>query len=173
MNRRAGFTLLEIVLALAILAGSLAALGEVMRLADENAEKVQGETQAQVLAESLVAELLCGARPMSTINGAVFDPSADPRWEYWVALEPTERQELLAIRVTVSEQLPPELQPARFELVRWVLDPDYLPSETQDSSSSTSGSDTGSGAGTDSSGSSSGSSSAFGDSNAGNSAGGR
>ena len=36
-----GFTLLEIVLSLAILAGSLAALGEVMRLGDRNAETRQ------------------------------------------------------------------------------------------------------------------------------------
>jgi len=162
------FTLLEIVLALAILAGALAALGEVMRLADQNAELVEGETQAQVLAESVMAELLSGARALSDVNGAEFDQETDPRWQYWIALEPTERQELLLVRVTVAQELPPEMQPARYELVRWMLNPDYLPSESQGSSSSTSGTESGTG-----SSSSSGSSSAFGDSSAGNSAGGQ
>ncbi len=41
---RGGFTLLEIILALAILAGSLAALGEVMRMADQNASLTRDET---------------------------------------------------------------------------------------------------------------------------------
>jgi len=167
-TRRPGFTLLEIVLALAILAGALAALGEVMRLADQNAELTEGETQAQVLAESVMAELLSGARPLSTVNGAVFNLDTEPRWEYWVALEPTERRELLLMRVAVAQQLPPEMQPARYELVRWVLNPDYLPSQTQETSSTTSGTETGTGTSN-----SSGSSSAFGDANAGSSAGGQ
>lgn len=162
------FTLLEIVLALAILAGALAALGEVMRLADQNAELVEGETQAQVLAESVMAELLSGARALSDVNGAEFNLGTDPQWQYWIALEPTERQELLLVRVTVAQELPPEMQPARYELVRWMLNPDYLPSESQDTSSSTSGAEAGTG-----SSDTSGSSSAFGDSSGGNSAGGQ
>jgi type II secretion system protein I len=171
MNRRAGFTLLEIVLALAILAGALAALGEVMRLAGQNAELVEGETQAQVLAESVMAELLSGARPLSQVNGEVFNMATDPRWEYWITLEPTERNELLLVRVAVSQQLPPEMEPARYELIRWMLDPETLPSDSQDSSASS-----GTEAGTDTSSlsaSSSASSSAFSDSSAGNSAGGQ
>ena len=55
-----GFTLLEIILALAILAGSLAALGEVMRLADQNASMTRDESQAQILASSVMDELVAG-----------------------------------------------------------------------------------------------------------------
>jgi general secretion pathway protein I len=142
MSNRRAFTLLEIVLALAILAGSLAALGEVMRLADRNAELVQGETQAQVLAESVMEEILAGSRSLTNVNGALFPLETEPRWQHWIAVEPTDRDELLLIRVTVAEQLPPELQPARFELVRWVLNPDSLPATPQQSSSSTTGSGT-------------------------------
>ena len=57
-NRRSAFTLLEIILSLAILAGSLAALGEVMRLADQNASMTGDETQAQILAASIMDLLL-------------------------------------------------------------------------------------------------------------------
>ena len=65
-----GFSLLEIVLALAILAGALAALGEVMRLGDQNAEAAGDETQAELLAESVMSELVVGARPLENVNGA-------------------------------------------------------------------------------------------------------
>ena len=61
-NRRSAFTLLEIILSLAILAGSLAALGEVMRLADQNASMTGDETQAQILAASIMDELVAGSR---------------------------------------------------------------------------------------------------------------
>ncbi len=57
-----GFSLLEVVLALAILAGALAALGEVMRLGDENASAAADETRAEMLAESVMSEILVGAR---------------------------------------------------------------------------------------------------------------
>jgi type II secretion system protein I len=148
MSRRTGFTLLEIVLALAILAGALAALGEVMRLADRNAEMTRSETQAQMLAESVMEQLLAGARPLSSVTSAVFDLVTEPRWEYSIAIEPTQRRELLLVRVAVAEQIAPELQPARFELVRWMLNPDYLPAASSSSTSDSGG----------------GSSSAFGDS---------
>ena len=59
-----GFSLLEVVLALAILAGGrCAALGEVMRLADVNAAAATDESQAETLAESVTSELLVGASP--------------------------------------------------------------------------------------------------------------
>jgi len=150
------FTLLEIVLALAILAGSLAALGEVMRLADHNAELVEGESQAQTLAESVMAEILAGARPLSNVNGTEFPLATEPRWQHWVAVEPTERDELLLVRVTVAQQLPPEQQPARYELARWVINPDYLPSTTPQQQTPSQGSSTSGTGGTGTSGSSTG-----------------
>jgi prepilin-type N-terminal cleavage/methylation domain-containing protein len=126
----AGFTLLEIILALAILAGSLAALGEVMRLADQNAAMTRDETQAQILAASIVDELNSGARPLTAINQAVFDPEWDPQWVYSIAIEQTGYDELVAARVLVEQRFDAGLQPARFELVRWLPNPDYVPADT-------------------------------------------
>jgi len=121
-----GFSLLEIVLALAILAGALAALGEVMRSASQSAALASDETQAQLLAESVMAELLAGARPTTAVNGAAFDLAIDPPWVYSIAIEPTPFQELIAVRVSVAQQLAPEMQPARCDLVRWLLSPDFI-----------------------------------------------
>ena len=132
-----GFSLLEIVLALAILAGALAALGEVMRLGDQNAAAAGDETQAELLAESVMSELLVGARPLGNVNGATLELEAEPQWVLSVTVEPTEFKELLAVRVSVAQQLAPELQPARCDLVRWLPNPDYLPSSAAQESTTT------------------------------------
>lgn len=138
-----GFTLLEVILALAILAGSLAALGEVIRLADQNAGRIEGETQAQIIAASLMDELASGARALTAVNQTSFDTTSDPPWLYSIALEQTDYEELVAVRVLVEQQLDARLQPARFELVRWLPNPDFvLAASEQESSSTTSSSST-------------------------------
>jgi len=140
------FSLLEIVLALAILAGALAALGEVMRLGDQNAAAAGDETQAELLAESVMAELVVGARPIANVSGATIALETEPQWVLSIAVEATEFQELVAVRVSVAQQLAPELQPARCDLVRWFPNPDYLPAAAaEQSSSTTTGTGTGGG----------------------------
>jgi type II secretion system protein I len=139
-----GFTLLEIILALAILAGSLAALGEVMRLADQNATMTRDESQAQILASSVMDELVAGARQLVAIDRGQFDFVTDPPWVYSVLIESTAFQELVAVRVLVEQDVDPRLQPAQFELVRWLPNPDYIPPTASTSSTSSSSSSTGS-----------------------------
>ena len=133
--RRAGFTLLEIILSLAILAGSVAALGEVLRLAAMNGQMARDETQAQILASSVMDELLSGARSIETVNGAEFDTTTDPPWTYSIDLEQTDHQELVLARIRVEQQLPAEQQPAHFELTRWLPNPDYIPATTNEDTS--------------------------------------
>jgi type II secretion system protein I len=155
--KESGFTLLEVILALAILAGSLAALGEVMRMADQAASMTEGETQAQILAASLMDEFASGARQIAATSQATLDSTADPPWVYSVAIENTNFDQMVAVRVSVEQQMNARFQPARFEVVRWMPNPNYVPPETSDQSSSSSSSNSGSPS--SSSGSSTGSSS--------------
>lgn len=133
---RRAFSLLEVVLALAILAGALAALGEVMRLADQNAAAATDESQAELLADSVMSELLVGARPLTAVNEASLAIEAEPPWVLSIAIDQTDLQELVAVRVRVAQQLASQLQPAYCDLVRWFPNPDYLPAADQQSSSS-------------------------------------
>lgn len=138
LPERGGFTLLEIILALAILAGALAALGEVMRLGDQNAARTRDETHAQILASSVMDEILSGVRPLTTVAGATFDLPTEPPWGYTIEItQSPDHLELLVIRVRVEQQLDPVLQPARFDLVRWVLNPEIAASAS--SASATTG----------------------------------
>lgn len=135
-----GFSLLEVVLALAILAGALAALGEVMRLADQNAAAATDESQAEVLAESVMSELLVGARPLTAVSNAELGIEAEPPWVLAIAIDQTDYQELVAVHVRVAQQLASQLQPAHCDLVRWFPNPDYLSAADQQASSSGDGS---------------------------------
>lgn len=154
-----GFTLLEIILALAILSGSLAALGEVMRVADVNAAKVRDETDAEFLADSVMAELISGARTLQNVSETPFDSDSEPPWVYSIEVGSTQYDQLVSVHVSVAQQLEPQLQPARCELVRWLPNPDYL---STDSSPSASGSGTSGTSGPSGTGQSGGSSSASG-----------
>jgi general secretion pathway protein I len=147
-HREAGFSLLEVVLALAILAGALAALGEVMRLGDENAMAAADETQAEMLAESVMSEILVGARPLSAVSQATLPLADDPPWTVSVEIQPTDYQEMVAVHIRVAQQLPEVQKPAYCDLVRWVPNPDFVPATTDDSSEpSSSGSSGTSGSG--------------------------
>jgi type II secretory pathway pseudopilin PulG len=136
-----GYSLLEVVLALAILAGSFAVLGEVMRLGDRNAEQARDTTQAVLLADSVMSELLAGARVLGNVT-AQFNLATEPPWTYSIVVEPTDYLEVVSVRVTVAQDTAPELDPARCGLVRWLPNPDYVPTQTADEVSASSGSST-------------------------------
>jgi type II secretion system protein I len=136
-TEKRGFTLLEVILSLAILAGALAALGEVMRLADRSASIAEDETHAQILAASIMDELSAGARELSAISQSPLDTGDDPPWLYTIEITPTQYDELVSVRVLVEQQLEPQLQPSKFELIRWMPNPDYTPPSTGDDSTTT------------------------------------
>jgi type II secretion system protein I len=104
-----GFTLLEVILALAILAGSLAALGEVMRLADQNAGMTSDESKAQILAASVMDELVAGARDLTSINQSPVEYDTERLWVYSILVEPTAYDELVAVRVLAEQDLDPRM----------------------------------------------------------------
>ena len=116
-----GFSLLEVVLALAILTGAIAVLGELVRIGARNAEAARDLTQAQFLCESKLAEIASGlalAEPVST----ALCPD-DPDWLYSVSVDPTSETGLVAVRVTLTRNLPVQSQPLQFSLVQWMPDP--------------------------------------------------
>jgi type II secretion system protein I len=149
-----GFSLLEVLLALAILAGSIAALGEVMRLGDQNAALARDESQAEMLAGSVVSELLSGARQVRAVSSATFNRTADPAWTYSITVVSTNYNELVSVRVSVVQQLAAELHPAHCDLVRWMPNPDYVPPDTSQQSATTNSSSSSSSTSSSNSGSS-------------------
>jgi hypothetical protein len=133
-----------------------------MRLADRNAELSHDETQGQIIAESIMDELSAGYRPLTAVNETVYDPMMDPVWQYSIAVEATAYQQLLAVRVIIEQQLEARLRPARYELVRWLANPDYMSSQTPPEAESESSQSSSSSSSSSTSSSSGGTSSGFG-----------
>ena len=144
---RNGFTLLEVILALAILAGALAVLGEVSRLALRNAASARDLARAQLPAESKLAEIAAGITTSQAVENAAFDTSsesldpAEPAWLYSISTQPIENPEegLISVRLTVTRDLPAGQHPVKFSLVRWLPDPNYTPPSQSSSTNSSSG----------------------------------
>jgi len=154
---RSAFTLLEVILSLAILAGALAALGEVMRLAERSASAAEDETQAQILAASVMDELQAGSRELNAVSQSALETGDDPPWVFSVDIEQTQYDELVAVKVRVEQQMEARLQPASFELTRWLPNPNYVPPSTDDGTNTSSTTGTSSGtSGSSTTGSSSG-----------------
>jgi len=86
--RRRGFSLIEVILALAIMAGALAVLGEITRQSLSNADYARDATRAELLCESKLAEILTGISTTDAVQNAVLEVDEDNRnWLYSVSTE--------------------------------------------------------------------------------------
>ena len=146
--KRSGFTLLEVILALAILAGALAVLGEVSRMALRHAAGARDLARAQLLAESKLAEIEAGITSPDAVENTAFDPTTEkldagePAWLYSISSQATDEVGLISVRVTVTRDLPAAQHPVKFSLSRWVPDPNYTytpPTSNTGATSSSSG----------------------------------
>jgi type II secretory pathway pseudopilin PulG len=144
--KKAAFSILEVILALAILTGAMAVLGELGRLGFQNARATQDLTKAQLLCESKMAEYTSGITTPSAVSGTSFDAidqdtNTNISWVYSVEMETIDSDGLIALRVTVTQNLPGTQHPTSFSLSRWILD-SSLGESTDSTSSDTSGTST-------------------------------
>lgn len=121
---RRAFTLLEVILALAILAMSLAALGEVLRLGGESSRHVRDVTKAHLIASTKLAELTSGATILAPVESAAVED--DPDWLYSIEVDNSVEIGLVAVRLTVRQNLPDNQDPAEYSIVRWMPDPSLV-----------------------------------------------
>lgn len=136
MNKaaRPGLTLLEVILALAILGGAIAVISQASWSGLENARRTRDFVRAELLAENLMSEMLIGARPLEAAPETAFDeeqcPDEADRWTFSIEVSPAAVSGLLTICVTVREKtdLPHGVE---FSLLRWTLDPNTETSESE------------------------------------------
>ena len=128
-----GFSLLEVIIAMAILAGGIAILGQVIRIGTQSASDSSNLTTAQVLCESTMSELIARVLPLESVQRTPFETNSD--WLYSVIIRSTEEEYLFFVQVIVEENIDTEQRPLSFTIQRWVLDPDLelLEGETPES----------------------------------------
>ena len=147
--KRSGFTLLEVILALAILGGAIAVLGEASRLALRSAAAARDLARAQMLAENKMAEIEAGITAPDSVDNEAFDTESEsleqgtPRWLFSISSESTDETGIISVRVTVTRDIPAAQRPVKFSLVHFLPDPNFTytppPSVTSSSTGSTSG----------------------------------
>ncbi|MEX0818156.1 MAG: prepilin-type N-terminal cleavage/methylation domain-containing protein [Pirellulaceae bacterium] len=121
---RSGLSLLEVMLALAILGGALAAIGELMRIGARNAEMARDLTTAQLLCESTMAEVQLGFLPLQTVGPVeVSDLQHQLEWLYTVTVEPIDQAGLSSVSVRIEQNPAVFSRPVFFEATRWMIDP--------------------------------------------------
>jgi len=141
-------TLLEVILSLAILGGTMAVLGEMARLSFQNARTAREMVQAELLTESILAKVRLGIIEMESVfempvglqttnqldivqDTHAVSPGnvADVLWVYSLEivdidivydLDENEIAYLVEIAVTVRRNLPVERKPVTCRLVRWL-----------------------------------------------------
>ena len=113
------FTLIEVILALVILGRALAIFGEVMQLANSNAVDARAETQAQLLASSVMDEILAGVQDDSPVSRQQLSVTGETGWLYSVETGTSDIEGVYPLIVTVEQDLEAKFNPVKFRLVRW------------------------------------------------------
>jgi type II secretion system protein I len=155
---RSALSLLEVVLALAILGAAGAMLAQSMQVATDAGLQARDQAVAELLAESKMSEVIAGAFPPNQSSDWMpVVTTVDPgKWYFRIQSQPALVQGMLMIQVQITDD--PQMQkerPLQFILTRWMIDPSLgLDTPPEDSSSTTSG--TGSGTGSSAASSSSG-----------------
>jgi len=119
-RHRAGFTLLEVILALAILAGSVAMIGELISYAGRSAADSEAETRAQLLAITLMDEMLTKRTEPEEQSRESLEVDDTTPWVYSVSFESTEIDGLTSVEVLVEQDIEKKFRPVRYRLVRWM-----------------------------------------------------
>ncbi len=128
---RSGFSLLEILLALAILGGSLAILSSIANTGVSSAREARDLSVARLLCQAKLSEVLLDSKanliapvpiPLSPLES--FDSESLTPFSYSVEVQPGQFDGLLVIRVFVVADNPDGGPPiAQYSLVRWMIDP--------------------------------------------------
>ncbi len=130
-RQRRGISLLEVLLAIAILGMSVATVGELVRIGALAAANTRDMTAAQMMAETKVSELTSGLYPLTPVTDAADE--FYPDWTYTVQVEQIDQEGLVAVQVTVKQNLPESQRPIRYSLVRWMREADLeIDEETEE-----------------------------------------
>src|SRR5438132_6035567 len=96
-----GLSLLEVILAIAILGGSLATIGQLIRIGARNAAEARDLTMAQLYAESQMNRVASGVEVLDTVKDAQYDTPG--LYVYSVDVMSTDLTGVMAATVTVKQ----------------------------------------------------------------------
>lgn len=123
---RHGLSLLEVILALALLGVASAIMAQAMQMAATNAIAAQRQAEAELAAESVMNQIIAGVIPMqpTTTWTPVGTSASSANWNYMLQTVPCEVQNMLGIEVSVRDAAEIDsTRPADLTVKRWIVDP--------------------------------------------------
>ena len=122
-NRRCvrhGLTLFEVLLALVIFIGAMAAIGQLVSNGVRAALQARFQTQAAMMCEAKLGEVVAGIVPMTASQATYPD---DPNWSWSLALAAAPVPGLMRVEVTVQREGSNSRGRTVFSMARYVRDP--------------------------------------------------
>ena len=129
LTKHRGLSLLEVILAIAILGGSLAVIFELVRLGMRSAIQTRTRSEANILCDAKMAEVSAGVLELKSIAANAIPEN--PNWLFYVDVQESPQQlGLLVVTVTVEQAKVTE--PISVSIVRFMPDPNYEPLPEED-----------------------------------------
>jgi general secretion pathway protein I len=104
-NSARGITLYEVVIALAIFAGAIAALSQALSTATRAALQSRMQSQAVLLCQTKLAEVVAGAVPSTSSGDTPFTESGLEGWTWSVSVTPAAHSGINDVSVTVNSHM--------------------------------------------------------------------
>ncbi len=121
--RRRGFSLMEVLLATALLMGCVVVLTELATIGRHHIQKAEKLAAAELICQSAMAEILSGATPVETLQRRPV--VGCPGWIISIDVLPLhKRPGLASLEIRVEEDLHEDEKCTEFTLVRWISHPD-------------------------------------------------
>lgn len=125
-SSRQGLSLLEVILALAILGVACTFMAQSMQLATSNALAAQRQAQAEIAAESILSQVIAGLIPMQPTSTwtPVGISASTSNWTYMLSSVTCEVENMVGIQVDVRDETEQDsTRPSDLKVIRWVIDP--------------------------------------------------
>ncbi len=124
---RAAFSLLEVILALAIIAASAMVLLRLISTGEQHQRRGERRATGQMICQSLIDQMTINPELRQNVEDQ--SVAGHPQWTYTAKVEPTEFPGLVRIRIRASEtplvdRRTPDDGRFDFQLVRWLRSDD-------------------------------------------------
>lgn len=129
-RNRNGLSLLEVLLSIAILGGAMVMIGQLYHLGYRSAIQARLRNDANIIADSKMAELAAGVLPLESAGNAAVEEF--PGWSYSVNLENSLQMGLFLVTVSVNFSDETANNPVGISIKRFIPDPDYEPEEAEE-----------------------------------------
>jgi len=129
LAKREGLSLLEVLLAIAILGGALAVIGQLVGLGYHHALQARLRSDGNVYCDTKMAEVAAGVLPLEAVSQQTLDENPD--WVYSVSIEASDQPGLLVVTVTAHPSQQRTRMPIIITATRFMPDPDYEPEEEE------------------------------------------